>query len=423
MNKVLRIAQREYIATVKTKAFFLGVFVGPIFIGAILFFAGRVDKIGLGDREAVTVGVTDLTGELSGQLEAAFRQHSENNPDKKIIMREYAPTNDVNSFYQSGKKALRERVIEAYFVVEKGVIAGQGSVLEYTYRTKPGDVDVIWKCQSIMKNVIVDERCRQRNLSRDEVNALWRLNFDSIVIGETISDEKKADKDDFVVTMMMPFAMMFLIYIGIILIGQHILSSVIEEKNSRIIEVLLSAVSPIELMAGKILGLVCAGMTVMAIWCLMALSLGSFKGFELNLSFYFVLIFIVYYVLGFLFFSALMAGIGSLCNTIKESQSLMTPLVMILIIPMISWYELAKNPNGLFARVLSMVPPVSPLVMVLRLSSSNEIPVYEIILSLIFLMVGVIFAFWLAGKVFKTGILMYGKKPKIKEVIRWLRER
>jgi len=422
MSKILKVAQREYIATVKTKAFIIGLFIGPIIIGVILYFSSRADKIMPGAKPTVIVGVTDVTGELAEKLTERFEKYSEENPDEKIAIRQYAVSEDVNSAYAEGKKALRNGAIGAYFVIEKGVIIDNGNVLEYTYKAKPGSIDAIWQSQRIIKNVIIDQRCVARKLAREELNKLWWVNFDEIVIGDSASEEKKSSKDDFILKMMMPFAMMFLIYIGIVGIGQHILSSVIEEKNSRIIEVLLSALSPFELMSGKILGLVGAGMTVMAVWCLMGFSAGLLKDVELNVSIGFVLIFTVYYILGFMFFSALLAGIGSLCNTIKESQSLMMPIVMVLILPMISWYELAKNPNGLYARILSFIPPVSPLVMVLRLSASSDIALIEVIISIFILMLGVLFAFWLAGRVFETGILMYGKKPKLKEIFRWLRE-
>jgi ABC-2 type transport system permease protein len=178
---------------------------------------------------------------------------------------------------------------------------------------------------------------------------------------------------------MVPFFFMFMIYMGIMVIGQQILSSIIEEKSSRIIEILLSAVSPFELMAGKILGLTGIGLAVMALWVTTAYGTARWQGLAVDVSGMMFFYLVVYYILGFVFFSAILAGIGAICNTIKESQSLMTPAVMICIVPMISWFNLVQSPNGLFARVLSFIPPITPLVMVLRLSAASDISIIEII--------------------------------------------
>lgn len=205
--------------------------------------------------------------------------------------------------------------------------------------------------------------------------------------------------------------------------GQHMISSIIEEKNSRIIEMLLSAVSPFELMAGKILGLAGVGLTVMILWGLAAYGAATWRGINVDIGPDLVAYGLVYYVLGFVLFSAILAGVGSVCNTIKETQSLMMPITLIFVVPLIAWPQLARDPNGDLARVLSYIPPTTPMLMVLRLASSPDIWWGEIPLSILLLVVGVFATIWGAAKVFRTGILLYGKRPGPREVLRWLRER
>ncbi len=419
MRRILKVAQREYIATVRTKAFLFGVFVGPLLSIGIIFFAGKTENM-TGPKPTITMAVTDLTGQLSGQIKDRISKHNNDKPDNMIIYRDFSLTGSIDEIYEEGKSILKEGGLDAHFVITPEVIDGDTKIEMYTYKTRPAKMNVIWKSMEIIKDVVIDERCKQRNLSRRELGKVWSVNFDEFDTGAGMADEQ-VDKTSIVTNMMLPFAMMFLIYIGIIGMGQHIISSVIEEKNSRIIEVLLSAVSPFELLSGKILGLVAAGLTVVGIWCLGALAMMNFKNISLDLTVNFAVIFILYYVLGFMFFSALLAAIGSVCNTLKETQSLMFPVIMILIVPMISWYQLSQSPNGTYARVLSMIPMTSPLVMVLRLSSTNNVASYEVFLSLAFLAAGVYVAFLLAGKIFATGILMYGKRPGISEVLRWVR--
>jgi ABC-2 type transport system permease protein len=198
------------------------------------------------------------------------------------------------------------------------------------------------------------------------------------------------------------------------------LSSIIEEKNSRIVEVLLSVVSPFELMAGKILGLAGIGLTVTSIWGLVAYGAARQQGFEIEIGTSLIVYFLIYYILGFVLYCALLSGVGSICNTIKESQSLMMPVMLLLVIPLIFWMPLAQDANGVAAKVLSFIPPATPMLMMLRLSSGADIWFVEIVASILLLAVSVIAAIWVSAKVFRTGVLMYGKRPSLREVARWL---
>jgi ABC-2 type transport system permease protein len=136
-----------------------------------------------------------------------------------------------------------------------------------------------------------------------------------------------------------------------------------------------------------------------------------------------LLYFIIYFVLGFLMFSSIMAGIGSVCNTIKEAQSLMMPISFLFVLPMMASPNLAQHPDGPLARGLSFLPPLTPMLMILRLASTPEPSFLEVFASIILLAAFVLAVMWVAAKVFRTGILMYGKRPGLWEVLRWLRQR
>jgi ABC-2 type transport system permease protein len=200
------------------------------------------------------------------------------------------------------------------------------------------------------------------------------------------------------------------------------LSSIIEEKNSRIIEVLLSAVSPFQLMAGKILGLAGIGLTVMALWSAAAYAAALWQGLNVDVGHELMVYFIIYYILGYLLFSAILTGIGSVCNTIKETQSLMMPVMLIFIISLIAWPKLVQSPDGTLARVLSFFPPVTPMVMILRLTAGSDVWFVEIAASILVLAAAVLLVIWAAAKIFRTGILMYGKRPGPIEILRWLKQ-
>ena len=313
--------------------------------------------------------------------------------------------------------------MQAYAVVEGEPNGGECDVRLYTHRPKPAHMDALWTVESLLRRAVVDYRCERRGLDRAMLDKIRCVPIERVELGAASGQEQVQDKGHQVARMMVPFAFMYLIFMGIVTTGQQMLSSIIEEKNSRIVEVLLSALSPFELMAGKILGLAGIGLTVTALWAVAAYGGVRWQGLNIDVSGVMIGYFLVYYLLGFVLFSALLAGVGSVCNTLKETQSLMMPIMLVFIVPLISWFKLAQDPNGLFARVLSYIPPATPMVMVLRLSTGSDIWIVEILASVALLAAGVLATIWFAAKLFRTGILMYGKRPTPKQILRWLVEK
>jgi len=132
--------------------------------------------------------------------------------------------------------------------------------------------------------------------------------------------------------------------------------------------------------------------------------------------------FVIYYVLAFLFFGSFMVGVGSICNTIKETQSLMMPVMLCCVVPLIAWQNILREPGSALARGFSFFPPTTPMIMILRLAAGFEVPMVEVLASIVLLAATVLATMWVAAKVFRTGILMYGKRPGLLEVARWLRQ-
>jgi ABC-2 type transport system permease protein len=420
MRKILKIAQREYIDTVKTRTFLISLLFTPVITVGIIFFTSRISRTE-GARPPVKVTVTDLSTQLAGEIEAALNKHNQSNPKRQILLESLAAEDDADSVEKQGKAQLRSGRTDAYIVVDQNIIEGAGKTYIYTYKSKPTTMDALWTVEGIINNAVVDQRCKARNISPKLLADIRNVPIERVEIGAGADEQRVQSQGQTIAKMMVPFFFMFMIYMGIVGIGQQMLSSVIEEKNSRIIEMLLSAVSPFELMAGKILGLAAIGLTIVGLWT--AVSYGSvlWQGISIDVTGKLLFCFVVYYILGFLLFSSLLAAIGSVCNTLKETQELMMPVILVLILPMIAWFKLVQSPDGVFARVLSLVPPVSPLVMPLRISAGSNVGTVEILASVALLAAAVLLMMWLAGKIFGTGILMYGKRPTLREISRWLR--
>jgi ABC-2 type transport system permease protein len=225
------------------------------------------------------------------------------------------------------------------------------------------------------------------------------------------------------------YAMMFLIYFTVVFYGMNVARSVVEEKTSRIFEVLLATTQPQSLMAGKLLGVGAAGLTQMAIWCLLAggvvvTTAGAMLGSEglgsygiHPLQFFFLL---AYFLLGFFFYSAIAAALGASVTSEHEIQQFSMVIVAPLTIGMVLITYIVSNPTALPVVLLSLFPPCTPIVMFLRMSSQMP-PVWQIALSMVLMLLFIWGAIWIASRIYRVGILMYGKRATLPEIVRWMR--
>lgn len=421
MKKILRIAQREYAETVRTKMFFVGVLIMPALIVLLALLVSR-DKASA--RPTRTVAVRDRTGQLWGEVEAAFERHNKAFPRRKLVARGVAGEGAGPDSIDAVQEArVREGKVDYYVAVDANVVAGDGAMRVYSRRTVAIDMEDLSTVQRLLNRAIFNRRCAERQFDPKLLAELRRhVKLERVQVGKPGAKKRPQSEQEKLVGMMTPFFFMFLMFMGIFGMGQHIMTSLIEEKSSRVIEVILSAVSPLELLAGKILGLGAIGLTVIALWLVTAYAAARWRGVEIALPATVAVYLVIYYVLGYLMYSAILAGIGSICNTIKETQALMMPLTLMFILPMVAWFHLVKNPEGMLPRVLSFIPPMTPLVMALRLSANPDTSTLETWATIVVLAAFVPCVIWAMAKVFRTGILLYGKRPGLREVLRWLRQ-
>jgi ABC-2 type transport system permease protein len=217
------------------------------------------------------------------------------------------------------------------------------------------------------------------------------------------------------------FVYLFIMFMSMLTPSQMLLTSLIEEKSSRVVEVLLSAVSPLELMAGKILGIVAVGLTTAAVYVAAVVVVAGSTGLLQAPSATLLLLFLAYYLLGFAMYASLFASLGAAFNTLKDAQTVMMPLSFLLVLPLMFWMTIAQHPYGLLAVALSLFPLTAPTVMILRIAVVKTPPWWDIAGSLLMLAGSVPCIVWAAAKIFRTGILLYGKPPKLAEILRWLR--
>lgn len=214
---------------------------------------------------------------------------------------------------------------------------------------------------------------------------------------------------------------MFLIYASVMTGGQYLMMTVIEEKSSRVMEVLLSAASPTQLMTGKIIGQMCVAMVVVSIY----LGIGLIGLSQFNMLYLISVeqigLVAIYFFLAFFMMATLMAAVGSAVTEIREAQSYMTAVMILMILPWMLFMPLVRNPNSTFATIAGLVPPISPFAMAIRLAASEPIPVWQVVASIVIGIITVLALIWVTAKIFRVGVLMYGKPPNFATLIRWVR--
>jgi ABC-type Na+ efflux pump permease subunit len=221
--------------------------------------------------------------------------------------------------------------------------------------------------------------------------------------------------------MMVPAAFMMLLWIGAFVSSNYLLTTTIEEKSNKVMEVLLSAVSPMQLMSGKIIGQAAVGIVMVGMYLGMGLvALVAMAAADL-IEWQTLVYFALYYVMAYFMIAAIMAAIGSAVNELREAQSLVTPAMLVLTIPLMLWLPISSSPNGMLATVTSFIPPLIPFVMVLRVSGDEPIPMWQVIASIVIGYAAMFIMVWMAARVFRVGVLMYGKPPSLIELFRWLR--
>jgi len=424
MFRMLCVARREYRETAKTKFFLFNIFFTPVLIiGIMVLMRFMTEKATRGPRPPKTVAVLDLSNKLAQDLQQAFDHYNASQPQRVIraemLGLEAPGGNDaaLSTDVEQVKAGVRAGKWDGALVVAKDVVDGNGRSHFYSKTRNIGDMELLGRAQSLHQDAVVNYRLRAHNLS-PELIADLRREAPVTAVDVTAENEQQGTQFTRLIT---PFFLLFLMFMGIFGTSQGMLTSVIEEKNSRVVEVLLSAVSPFQLMAGKILGLAALGFTIMLVWGTVAYVGAASQGVSDLLNAAGIGYFAAYFVLGFLLFSSVFAAIGAMCNSTKEAQAMMTPLMILVIVPMMLWPYIAQSPHGAVAIALSFIPVTTPMIMILRIAAVPDLSRIEILASLVVLAASVPATMWAAAKIFRTGILMYGKPPSPREIVRWLR--
>ena len=420
MKKMLLVARREYLDRVKKKSFLIGTVLGPVLMGLLIFAPALLFK--LSPETQTTLAVIDMTGEIYGQMEVSLADTLDDGTPKFRLREIEAGEPGLKEAKRVLNLEIENDAIDGYVVIPADVVdTGKATF----FGKSIGDIKTLKQIESALSNVVIGLRLSARGLDYGEVKGLVKgVDMETMQITE--KGVEKRGGFDFL--FMSSFLFIMMLYMTILMWGIAVQRSIIEEKNSRVIEVLLSSLRPEDLLFGKIFGVGAVGLTQYAIWGLFGTIMttygltmgGPVAELAGNLSFATLGFFVLYYVLGFLFYATMFAGIGSVCNTDQEAQQMQTPIVLCLVFTILVPMMVIQRPDSLFATVISLIPFFTPIVMFMRINVLMP-PLWQILLSIVIMILSIRFAGKLSARIFRTGILMYGKKPDAREILKWLR--
>lgn len=412
--KLWAVVRREYLERVRTKGFVIGTVLGPLILGAMMIvpvFAMRSSS------KLLKVAVLDRVGTLGAAIEDALRAARF---DEKARFDVQPAGGEPPAAREAAlKKAVLEGKLDGYLVVPEDALAG--NTASYFGRNVSNRID-LRTMERTVGDVLVGVRLAEAGLDPTKVKDLTRgLDLKTIRVSESGEREDQGAAFLFAVILLM------ILYTSILMWGQVVMTSVIEEKTSRVVEVMASGVPSTTLLAGKLLGVGAAGLTQFLVWSLSLFGASLVMAGPLAGSFpmpevtpLMLVSFVLFFLLGFYFYAALYAAIGSAVNTVQEAQNLVFPVMTPIIIGMVSFPAAIEAPDGAFSVAMSMVPGISPLIMFLRIVVLTP-PVWQIALSIALLALGIVGVLWVSARVYRVGILMYGKKPTFPELVKWVR--
>ncbi len=433
MRKILIIAKREYRAMVATKAFLVVLTMMPVLMGGAILVQGVLHRyVGLDEKAIV---VLDGTGVLFAALQESAEQynaHATTDPDtgKQVKPRyrlERSAADEVDDELRLAlSQRIRDKQIDAFVEIPAEVLDGEaaeGAAAATFYGQNPAlSAERHW-LHGALNGAVRTHRLMQHGIEPQLVDratapvALEGLElFEQSEAGEIVKAEPKSRE----LAVFLPFGIMMLMFMVILLAAQPMLESVLEEKSQRIAEVLLGSATPFQLMAGKLLGSVAGSFTVVAVYASGALGLAWHYDVLHLVPLRIVPWFLVFQVLAVLLFSSLFLAVGAAVNHIKEAQSMLMPVWLVIVIPMFVWFNVVRDPTGSFATWMSFVPPATPLLMVLRMAASSAVPIWQPLLGIVLLLGTTLLGVFAAGRVFRIGILTQGKTPKLSELLRWI---
>jgi len=418
MLKIYKIVKREFLTKVFTRGFIISTILGPVFmIGIILAPAYFMT---LGSDKPLKIGVLDYTATFAEPLRVALRD-TLSTGEREFQFIEI----DIKDYTQQTANylaAIESGEFKGIVVIPENVY-GSDSVL-FMAKTV-SDLELVQRLRNGISGIVRHQRLQLEKLDPVKIEQLTRgISIYTIKVHEG-TETARGFGEEYLTAMIF----LVILYMTIIIYGSSIMRSVIEEKSSRIIEILLSSCNSFQLMMGKLFGVGAVGLVQYVIW--VSMGMGVFMivtntmpaiADSVTVSISALIFFIIFFIIGFFTFSALYAAVGAMCSDMQDAQAVSMPVTLLIVLPFLISFMVIRDPTSDIARILSLLPFFTPLIMFLRVLLIHP-PGLEIVLSILINLVTIVGILWVTAKIYRVGILMYGKRATLPEIIRWIKYR
>src|SRR5919109_430613 len=425
MDKLGVIIAREYLERVRTKWFVFATVFGPVFFAALMILPAIVERRTKASEDVSRIIVFDATARELGRriadgLSLGRLGDTARTRIRELTLKELAPAESAAT------RQIVRGELTGYLVLDSAALEGRRVRYAGRNASAEADMDLL---RRVVRESIMETRLEMAGVEPEQSAALVRTRLEFAL--ERISDGGR--RGSATATVFFALIIVVILYMALMLYGQAVLRGVMEEKQTRVAEVVLSSVRPWSLLAGKVIGVGSVGLTQLAVWIASAILLMRYREPILarfgadatsftapDVSIGMGLVLLLFFVAGYVFYSSLFAAVGAMVDSEQEAQQALMPIILLLVSTFVFFPPILSKPTSGLAHTLSWLPFSAPMVMPLRIA---VIPVegWDVAISLISLVAGSYIAVWLAGRIYRTGMLMYGKRPSMSELARWLR--
>lgn len=432
-KKVLAVISREFLTRAKTKGFIIGTLIFPLML--VLIFGGIFLFSMLFKPASRTYYVADQTGKIYDEFVQMLPDTLKNGHLKYQLVKQDVQANDLENAMAEYQKLVMSNKIDGYLVIPENIVESR----EVRYSAKSvSDFDQQRDFERALSRIVTNIRLENIGLSPEVIRK--EMGQGNVrLVSRQVTDKGEIEKSgvsSFVLTYFLTYIMLLMIMIY----GATLMRSVIEEKSQRITETIISSIKPIELMMGKILGICGLGLVQLILMGLIILAIVHFGESlfvkmgvnipellqvirQIDFSPAVFIFMILFFLMGFVFFASLFAAVGAMVTSEDEGQQMQMPLVFLVLISYFIMFSVAKNPETPMALWTSLIPFFTPLVMFARITVSDPMLPSGAIISIFTMLLSTILLIWLVAKIYRVGILMYGKKASFKEAIKWIKYR
>ena len=435
--KLMTIIKKEFKEIVVKKAFIIGTILTPILIVAMVFLPSYImGKVAKTDAKIVVIDYTNAVfPQLKKELENSLLQKNKNikapkiNKEKEMVeglinftITKYKGSKDLKKIESELKKKIEDKKIYGYLIIPKNFFKNRAVIFK---AKNVANIGVLKSINNSLRKIATRKLLEKENFPEDKIEELTK----GVKITTIKIEKGKEKKSSFLGEYMLAVILVVLIFMVILVYGQSVMRGIVEEKNVRVTEVLLSSVDSFTLFLGKIMGVGAAGLLQVIVWAIMFLGgyiyftsflPSEFKGATVSPMAF--VSFGIFFILGYFLYSTLFAVAGAVSNTDQEAQQFLQPIMILIILPYLISFSSIQNPENPIVVLLSFFPFFTPMLMFVRVAFSS-VSLFQFILSVILLIITIVFMVYLSAKIFRIGILSYGKRPTLKEIVKWLKVR